>query len=185
MFCAHGDANTRNILIGLTRVDGGPDFRIIDPRGSTDNWDPVYDLAKWLFSVSVWDPALRLGFAIRRNSSEYEVSYRQPIYAGYRSTIQRFPTYFASLTQLEGMFKGDPGWQARLLLTHDMHVLAEAPCRLSDRKPKQGCDGAPSSPEELALGFYLMGTLLINDLAAQLLGPGELNAAHHLELAWE
>jgi hypothetical protein len=185
MFCAHGDANTRNILIGPARVEGAPDFRIIDPRGSTDYWDPVYDLAKWLFSLSVWDPALRLGFALRQNGSAYEVRYRRPMYAGYRSAIERFAPYVASLKQLENMFEGDPEWQARLLLTHDMHVLAEAPCRLSDRKPKQGCDGAPSSPEELALGFYLMGTLFINHLAAQLMGSGELDAAHHLALAWE
>ena len=184
MLCAHGDANTRNILMGLTRVDGAPDFRIIDPRGSTDYWDPVYDLAKCLFSLSVWDPALRLGFTIRQNGSNYDVSYRRPIYAGYVSAIQRFQTYLAGLTQLEDMFKRDPGWQARLLLTHDMHVLSEAPCRLSDRKARQGCDGAPLSPEQLALGFYLMGTLFINDLAAQLMGPGELDAAHHLTLAW-
>ena len=181
-FCAHGDANTRNILMGE-----GTDFRVIDPRGSTDYWDPVYDLAKTLFCLTVWDPALRLGFAIKRRAAaptpHYDVAFRQPLYPGYRAAIRQFLPYLAAHPGLAGMLAGDPGWQARLLLTHDLHVLAEAPCRLSDRKPKQGCDGAPSSPEDLALGFYLLGTLLANELAGQLTGVGELDAERHLSLA--
>lgn len=180
-FCAHGDANTRNILIGE-----GADFRVIDPRGSTDAWDPVYDLAKTLFCLTVWDPALRLGFAIQRSGSamlpHYEVGFRQPLYAGYRIAIQQFLPFIAGQPWLTSLLADDPGWLARLLLTHDMHVLAEAPCRLSDRKPKWGCDGAPSSPEQLALGFYLMGTLLINELAGQLAETGELDGDRHLSL---
>jgi hypothetical protein len=53
---------------------------------------------------------------------------------------------------------------------------------LSDRKPKWGCDGEPSSPEQLALGFYLMGTLLINELAGQLAAAGDLDGDRHLSL---
>lgn len=180
-FCAHGDANTRNILMGK-----GTDFRLIDPRGSTDYWDPVYDLAKTLFCLTVWDPSFRLGFAIKRTGDaalpHYEVGFRQAIYPGYLAAIRGLIPYLASLPNLTAMFANDPGWQARLLLTHDMHVLAEAPCRLSDRKPKWGCDGAPSTPEELALGHYLFGTLLINELAGQLTESGELDAGRHLAL---
>lgn len=178
-FCAHGDANTRNILIGE-----GTDFRVIDPRGSTDAWDPIYDLAKTLFCLTVWDPALRLGFAIQRSGTaalpHYEVGFRQPLYPGYRTAIQRFLPFIAEQPWWTPLLADDPGWRARLLLTHDMHVLAEAPCRLSDRKPKWGCDGAPSSPEQLALGFYLMGTLLINELAEQFAKPDELDDDCHL-----
>lgn len=180
-FCAHGDGNTRNILIGE-----GADFRVIDPRGSTDPWDPVYDLAKTLFCLTVWDPALRLGFAIQRSGHptlpHYEVSFSQPLYPGYRTAIQQFLPFMAAQPWWTALIATDPGWRARLLLTHDMHVLAEAPCRLSDRKPKWGCDGAPSSPEQLALGFYLMGTLLINELAEQLAAPGDLDEDRHLSL---
>ena len=180
-FCAHGDANTRNILIGE-----GADFRAIDPRGSTDAWDPIYDLAKTLFCLTVWDPALRLGFAIQRSGNatlpHYEVGFRQPLYPGYRTAIQQFLPFIAGQLWLTSLLADDFGWRARLLLTHDMHVLAEAPCRLSDRKPKWGCDGAPSSPEQLALGFYLMGTLLINELAGQLAESGDLDDDRHLSL---
>ncbi len=180
-FCAHGDANTRNILMGE-----GADFRVIDPRGSTDPWDPVYDLAKTLFCLTVWDPALRLGFAIQRRGSDtqphYQVDFRQPLYPGYRTAIQQFLPFMAAQPWWTALMATDPGWQSRLLLTHDMHVLAEAPCRLSDRKPKWGCDGEPSSPEQLALGFYLMGTLLINELAGQLAAAGDLDGDRHLSL---
>lgn len=178
MFPAHGDANTRNILV---RRDA--DFRIIDPRGSTDYWDPVYDLAKTLFSLSVWDPALRLGFAIRRpRPGQYEVGFRCPPYEGYRAAIDGFLPYLDGLTELAALFEGDPHWLQRLLLTHDLHVLAEAPCRLSDPKPKWDCRGEESSPAALALGHYLLGTLLINDLAEQLAGGGEPDVDRHLRL---
>ena len=45
----HGDLNTRNILM----TNGN--YRIIDPRGTVDNWDPAYDIAKVLFSLTIWD----------------------------------------------------------------------------------------------------------------------------------
>jgi hypothetical protein len=182
MFPAHGDANTRNILV--RPGSGEPvDFRIIDPRGSTDYWDPVYDLAKALFSLSVWDPALRLGLAIRRSRpGQYEVGFRCPVYEGYRVAIHRFLPYLEKHTELPALFEKDPQWNTRLLLTHDLHVLAEAPCRLSDLKPKWDCRGAESSPATLAVGHYLLGALLVNDLAEQLAGAGELDADRHLRL---
>lgn len=183
MFCAHGDANTRNLLIGAPK-EGNVDFRVIDPRGSTEYWDPVYDIAKSLFSLSVWDLALRLGFHIEGSGATYNVSFRRPFYDGYRSAILRFQSWLDSMPDLNDLFREDRLWRERLVLTHDMHVLAEAPCRLSDRKPKIGGDGRPSSPEELALGFYLVGTLLLNDFAQSLTGGDPLDPADHLSLAW-
>jgi hypothetical protein len=184
MLCAHGDANTRNLLVGRP-VDGAVDFKVIDPRGSCDAWDPVYDLAKALFSLSVWDPALRLGFSVRRDRSRagsFEVGFRRGTYAGYRAAIDGFPAFLSRHDGLGALLAGDEHWRQRLLLTHDMHVLAEAPCRLSDPKPKLDCLGEPSTPEHLALGFLLLGTLLVNDLVEQLVRYGEIDAASHLGL---
>ncbi|MGK4578720.1 hypothetical protein [Kitasatospora sp. HPMI-4] len=182
MLPAHGDANTRNLL--LRELPGaGADFRIIDPRGATEPWDPVYDLAKTLFSLSVWDPGLRLGFAVRRSGRHgYEVGFRQPCYPGYRAAVHRFLPFLRSDEGLSELFRDDPHWPERLLLIHDLHVLAEAPCRLSDPKPKPDLRGVNSTPAELALGHYLLGTLLINDLDARLGHPGELDADRHLAL---
>lgn len=180
---AHGDANTRNVLLSARPGAAAADFRLIDPRGSTEPWDPVYDLAKTLFSLSVWDPALRLGFSVRRSRRYgYRVGFRQPAFPGYRAAIHRFLPHLESCESLSGLFRDDPGWLQRLLLTHDLHVLAEAPCRLSDRKPKPDLRGGDSAPEELALGHYLLGTLLINDLAAQLGRAGHVDAGSHLAL---
>ncbi|MGW4895643.1 hypothetical protein ACWEQL_25770 [Kitasatospora sp. NPDC004240] len=180
---AHGDANTRNVLLAARPGAAPEDFRIIDPRGSTEPWDPVYDLAKTLFSLSVWDPALRLGFAVRGSArTGYEVGFRQPSFPGYRAAIHRFLPHLAAHEGLAELFRDDPHWLRRLLLTHDLHVLSEAPCRLSDRKPKPDLRGRDSSPVELALGHYLLGTLLINDLAGQLDRTREVDATSHLAL---
>jgi len=183
MFPAHGDANIRNTLIGADPSD----FRIIDPRGSTAYWDPVYDLAKTLFSLTVWDPLLRLGPDIRQHSDgdtpHYEIGHRHPLPRGYRCAALGYQSYLDSLPMVNDLFVDDPYWQERLLLTHDLHVLAEAPCRLSDRKPKLDLSGRATPPEELALGHYLWGTLLINDLATRLADPGDLDSHAHLSLA--
>jgi hypothetical protein len=180
MFPAHGDANIRNTLIGTGPID----FRIIDPRGSTAPWDPVYDLAKTLFSLTVWDAALRLGLEINQHGTaepaQYEVVHRHPYYPNYRAAALRYQPYLSSLPIVNELFTNDPYWQERLLLTHDLHVLAEAPCRLSDRKPKPDLSGRKSAPEELALGHYLCGTLLINDLASRLARSDDLDSQAHL-----
>jgi hypothetical protein len=180
MFPAHGDANIRNTLIGT----GPANFRIIDPRGSTSPWDPVYDLAKTVFSLTVWDAALRLGLEINQHGTtdppQYEVVHRHPYYPNYRSAALSYQFYLGSLSMVEELFTDDPYWWERLLLTHDLHVLAEAPCRLSDRKPKPDLSGRMSAPEELALGHYLWGTLLINDLATRLARSDDLDSQTHL-----
>ncbi|MFF8772973.1 hypothetical protein [Kitasatospora sp. NPDC015120] len=179
---AHGDANTRNVLLSARPGAAAEDFRLIDPRGSVEPWDPVYDLAKTLFSLTVWDPALRTGFSVRRTEHGYRVGFRRPVFPGYRAAIHRFLPRLAAHDGLSDLFRDDPGWRDRLLLTHALHVLAEAPCRLSDRKPKPDLRGRDSPPAELALGHYLLGTLLLNDLAARLGRPGGVDAGSHLAL---
>ena len=179
--CAHGDANTRNLLVG-TQCKGAVDFRIIDPRGSTEPWDPVYDLAKILFSLSVWDPALRLGFAVDSDHPGWRVGFGCATYEGYRTAIHAFLPYLEDSEALARVLDDDPHWRTRLVLTHDMHVLAEAPCRLSDPKPKWDWRGEPSTPTKLAIGHYLLGTLLINDFVDQLVHNGDIDADRHLGL---
>ncbi|MFJ4918754.1 hypothetical protein [Streptomyces sp. NPDC088725] len=183
MFPAHGDSNIRNLLFG-TAEGASADVRIIDPRGSTEPWDPVYDLAKILFSLTVWDPMLRLGIRAGCSGADgtYTTAFRRPVYPGYRSAAHHFLDRLDE-TGAGALFPDDPHWKQRLLLTHDLHVLAEAPCRLSDRKPKPDSEGRHSPPEELALGHYLLGTILLNDLAGQWSErPGDLDADRHLAL---
>ncbi|MGW2299085.1 hypothetical protein [Streptomyces violaceorubidus] len=180
---AHGDSNVRNLLFATDgRAD--TDVHLIDPRGSTAPWDPVYDLAKILFSLTVWDPMLRLGIRVDHDPAAggHRAEFRAPVYPGYRSAAHQY------LDRLDGVdtdawFDKDPHWKQRLLFTHALHVLAEAPCRLSDRKPKYDATGRRVTIEELALGHYLMGTVLLNDLAAQWAeGAAELDTHRHLSV---
>jgi len=174
MFPAHGDANTRNVLVG---ADG---FRLIDPRGSTAWWDPVYDLAKTLFSLTVWDPALRLGTHTRRDGDGgWLVGFRRPAYPGYAAAACQFLDRLQAMPALAALLGDDRHWADRLLWTHALHTLAEAPCRLSDRKTRHDPAGLPITPEELALCHYLLGALLLHDLVT---AEGELNAETHLAL---
>ena len=175
MFPAHGDANTRNVLVG---ADG---FRLIDPRGSTAYWDPIYDLAKTLFSLTVWDPALRLGCTTRHTGGGWTVGFRQPVFAGYVAAAGQFIDRLADIPDLMGLLSDDPHWRERLLWTHGLHVLAEAACRLSDPKPKTDATGTPIAREELALCHYLLGALLLTDLARQS-ASGSIDVHDHLSL---
>jgi aminoglycoside phosphotransferase (APT) family kinase protein len=59
----HGDAVLSN-FIWRGPSDGGPEFTAIDPRGTLDAWDPMYDLAKVFFSLSVYDAGVGSGFAV-------------------------------------------------------------------------------------------------------------------------
>jgi hypothetical protein len=174
-FCAHGDANTQNVRVGRRG-----DFRLIDPRGSTEHWDPVSDLARTLVSLTVRDPALRLGFTVEGGPA-YRVSFRRPVWPGYRAAAHGFADHAYRVDTVAGLLAGDPAWRERLLLTHDLHVLAEAPARLADLKPRIDQRGAPISAPSLALGHFLLGTLLLNDLASQLAG-GEVDVDRHLRL---
>lgn len=179
MFPAHGDANTRNILLGEK-----DDFRIIDPRGSTANADPIYDLAKTLFSLTVWDPALRLGCRARPvggGPGHWEVGLRHPLYPGYRLAAHAFLGHLDGLPHLTALMGRDPHWRERLVLSHDLHVLSEAACRLSDPKIRVGPDNEVCTPADLALGHYLFGTLLLND-SVRRLAAGDLDVERHLSL---
>jgi hypothetical protein len=173
MFPAHGDANTRNVLSG---ADG---FRLIDPRGSTAWWDPVYDLAKTLFSLTVWDPALRLGPRAGRDGDGWTAGFREPNYPGYVAAAHRFTERLRAMPGLAALLGDDPHWTDRLLWAHALHTLAEAPCRLSDPKIRRDRAGRPITPQELALCHYLFGTVLLNDLVT---AAGEVDGQAHLAL---
>ncbi|MGV9214397.1 phosphotransferase [Micromonospora sp. RB23] len=177
-FPAHGDANTRNVLV----APDGRDFRLIDPRGSTAPLDPIYDIAKALFSLSVWDPALRRGCVVQSlggTPRSYRAGLRDSAEHPYRDAVLAFVPFLTQLPGTRGLLD-DPGWRTRLLLTHDLHVLSEAACRLSDDKLRRGADGQPITPVELAAYHYLVGALLLDDLVDQLATADEPDAERHL-----
>ncbi|WP_017573158.1 hypothetical protein [Nocardiopsis halotolerans] len=185
-FPAHGDLNTRNVLITGER-DGRPTVRIIDPRGTLQPWDIVYDWGKVLFSLTVWDAGLREGFQIDTagdpSSPEVSVHQRGGLYPGYRTAAQRLVGAIAQHAHLAPLVADDPGWRSRLLLGHGFHLLAEAACRLSDIKKRASSAGdVDLSPIELASGHYLLGVLFLENAVAQLEDRGEIDPVSHLAL---
>lgn len=186
-FPAHGDLNTRNVLI-TSREEGVPAFRIIDPRGSIQNWDAVYDLAKVLFSLTVWDVGLREGFDIHSegdNSGELAVTvaHRGGLYPSYRRAAEKLVGFIEGHAGVREVVKADLRWRDRLLLSHGFHLLAEAACRLSDIKKREGEGSAVElSPIELATGHYLFGVLFLEDAVSRLERHGVIDVREHLAL---
>jgi len=172
----HGDLNTRNILM----TGGG--YRIIDPRGTTDYWDPAYDMAKVLFSLTVWDAGLRRGFDID-SSGEWRVGIRGGPYRGYREAANSLLGRLRTMDAFAELTAKDPGWESRYLLSHAFHLLAEAACRLSDIKKRASeTDAHQISPIELAMGHYLFGVLFLEDAARQLEKEGTIDHGSALGL---
>lgn len=175
----HGDLNTRNILVTdggrLAAGDGG--YRIIDPRGTLDPWDPAYDLAKILFSFTVWDPGLRKGFDMESSEQDgWTVAIRGGNYPSYLAAAHGLLPLMRSLEPFREMTAGDPGWESRYLLGHAFHLLGEAACRLSDIKKRTNeDDDAALSPIDLAQGHYLYGVLFLEDAVRQLEANGAID----------
>jgi Phosphotransferase enzyme family len=172
----HGDLNSRNILM----TAGG--YRVIDPRGTIDYWDPAYDLAKLLFSLTVWDGGLRRGFDID-SSGEWRVAIHGGPYRGYREAAASLLGRLRAMDCFAELTAKDPGWESRYLLSHAFHLLAEAACRLSDIKKRASeTDAHQISPIELAMGHYLFGVLFLEHAARQLEREGMIDHGSALRL---
>jgi Phosphotransferase enzyme family len=176
-FPVHGDLNLGNLLVG----DDG--FVVLDPRGTLAPWDPVYDLAKSLFSLTVFEQALARGFTLRSGrqadgTPSWEVALRAG-HPGYLTAAAGFIPFLESLSFAAELDRDDPDWRRRLLLTHAVHCLAEAACRLSDRKPRAyGPVAGWAACRLLATGLVLVGLLLLEDLVAV---PGDVLPERHFD----
>lgn len=163
----HGDLNLGNLLIrpGLERQEDFG-FTVVDPRGTASHWDPVYDAAKALFSLTLFDAAMSGGFDIsREHGREYAVRLREPVPA-FATAAAEFPGLIASTGFFRALDGTDPLWRRRLLYAHAFHVLAESACRLSDRTYREFPGGTSgwAAHRELAAGLYLCGLLLLDNL---------------------
>jgi hypothetical protein len=167
-FPLHGDLNLGNLLV---RADG---FTVVDPRGTLSPWDSVYDMAKIVFSLTVFESAMAGGFEIARRTAAdgvpfYRLELRHPRPASL-AAASALPAMLDGLPFFRHLDHVDAGWRQRLAFAHALHCLAEAACRLSDRKPL--C--LPGGPQgwaaclELANGLLLTGICVLDDvLAAQ------------------
>jgi hypothetical protein len=182
----HGDSNTRNILVDYTQDWPASQYKLIDPRGTVEHWDPMYDFAKVLFSLSTWDTALRQGFAIEHDQTAdgtpvFNVSYRKGAYAGYVAAVAQFSDFLAKQSAMLSVSGPNNTWFERLWFAHAVHLLAESACRLSDLRPR-AIGGDVVSPVELSTGHFLLGTLFLNDVVETFLEGRDLDLDAHLLL---
>lgn len=165
-FPLHGDFNLGNLLVH----ESG--FTVVDPRGTLSPWDSVYDMAKVMFSLTVYEAAMAGGFRIERLSAadgvpacRLELRHPRPATLAAASAL---PDLLDGLEFFRHLDRVDPGWRQRLAFAHALHCLAEAACRLSDRKPLN----LPGGPQgwaaclELANGLLLTGLCLLDDILA-------------------
>jgi len=165
----HGDLNLRNIVIG---DPPGPPFALVDPRGTLGSWDPVYDLAKVLFSLTVFDDLMEGGARIgRRSDTDFTVAPRGTRHGAWLRLL---------IADLDPMLEeaGITGELAlhQLLLAHATHVLAESACRISDLGQR------PDARRESAAALLLFGLILMADLADAFGAGRPLSATRHLSL---
>jgi hypothetical protein len=132
-FPVHGDLHLGNVL--LRRGSPDPEFTVLDPRGVLTPWDPVYDLAKSLFSLTIFERAITSGLRVARPAGPggYTVSFTDHR-GSYLTAAGRFLAVLAELPYLRHLDQVDPNWRTRLRFAHACHCLAESACRLSDRK---------------------------------------------------
>jgi hypothetical protein len=161
-FPVHGDLNLGNILVCE------PDaFAVLDPRGVLVPWDFVYDLAKMLFSLVGLHNGMRHGFVVERGPGGLTVRLRAGQTPVFEQLAEGFPAFLAGLPALRPLLAADPHWNLRLQASLAMHALAEAPCRLSDPKPRSvGGRHGDEARLELATGLHLMGVVILARLLA-------------------
>ena len=156
-FPVHGDLNLGNLLVRRGFPD--PDFTVLDPRGVLAPWDPVYDFAKSLFSLTIFERAIAAGLRVDRSphSGHYTVGFTDNR-DGYLTAAGRFVPTLEELPYLRHLDRVDPNWRTRLRFAHACHCLAESACRLSDRRRRvfggvRGWDACLL----LAAGLLLLG----------------------------
>ncbi len=171
-FPVHGDLNLGNLLVRRGFPD--PDFTVLDPRGVLAPWDPVYDFAKSLFSLTVFERAVTGGLRVDRSprSGHYTVGFRDDR-DGYLAAAARFVPALEELPYFRHLDQVDPNWRIRLRFAHACHCLAESACRLSDRKPRvfggvRGWDACLL----LATGLLLLGIRHLDEALDEALGEG-------------
>ena len=170
-FPVHGDANLGNFLIQRVPPNNGLvtnlAFKILDPRGTLNFMNASYDFAKMLFSLSIFELAMDHGFEIQHLANRtYKLHLRGGNAKGYSEAAASFLDILESVEAYRNLTHDfTTKWSWGILFAHAVHAIAESACRLSDQKERvQGNRHGFEVCQELALGLYLVGTLLLNDL---------------------
>lgn len=161
-FPVHGDLNADNVFLRRRGAAGDLDFSVLDPRGTVEHWDAMYDMGKLLFSLSGLHAGMSAGFTVHRRAGGVEVDVRFGQTAAFEAAADRFQDFLAGLPAFRRLTEGDPHWRLRLQMSTAMHMLAEVACRFSDSKVRKiGSSSGHGVQQELAVGLYSMGIVTL------------------------
>ncbi|MBU0758324.1 MAG: hypothetical protein KKF44_09720 [Nanoarchaeota archaeon] len=155
IYQTHFDLIPHNILVN---EELPKEFKLIDPRGQEGNLmasDYIYDMAKFKFGFSGFDILKNKRFTVRTikdNEFIFFYDYSRLNKRSFWSELT-FIDYIKTELKDQWITQDDSGWAERLLLAEASHFLSDIPCRMI----KEGDD-------DTMLGFFLKGTILLNDV---------------------
>lgn len=154
-FCFHGDLT----LLNTVYVTSSNTIKLIDPRGHTGTWDPLYDFGKIKFTLSGFGEFILGSQEIMQpKKGGYEVNL-DTIAPASRQLNESLLTMLAESKPFsEGIIEYEPYWRHRIALAEATHFLADIPFRLFTD------DGTWS-----AIASYVLGTLYLNQFYEALL----------------
>lgn len=163
----HGDLGLGNVLL---RAGHPESFTVIGPAGTRAYRDPVYDFAKALFSMTIFDRAMASGLRIWRLSrrGRRPTSYvirSVDAYRHYSQMAVPFVEMLASLPFGAELERIDPHWRVRLAFSQGFHALAEAGRHLASPPPDPQRVGG-RDPATLATGLAGLGIRLLEQAIA-------------------
>ncbi|HEX7962999.1 MAG TPA: hypothetical protein VF466_00250, partial [Candidatus Saccharimonadales bacterium] len=154
-FCFHGDLTLLNTVF-LTETE---EIRLIDPRGSTGNWDPLYDIAKLKFTLSGFGEFI-IGdqpMVTQAKNGEYGIDFSR-----IPPLVRRLHNDFLSLFEQNAHFQQkiarlEPHWKRRIEFAEATHYLADIPFRLFT-----------DSSSWTAVSSYVVGAYYLNQVYEEL-----------------
>ena len=159
--CLHGDLTLLNTVF----LRESHEIRMIDPRGFTGDWDPLYDFGKLKFSLSGFGEfILNPTPVVTKVEQGFEMDLTllpasaRAINDEFLDLVGECPGFNALITDAE------PHWRYRILLAEATHYLADIPFRLYT-------DETPFA----TISNYVIGTYYLNQLYQELCRCAEAN----------
>lgn len=186
----HGDAVLSNFIWHPARRPGA-EFTAIDPRGTLEPWDPVYDFAKMLFSLCIYDLGMAAGFAIEvGEASNGELGVSLGLRRRSRNYYDRAAEYLQLLESAPSFGRlplaREARWRERVLYANAMHCLAFAACRVAGARARRGAEdpGLIFAARESVAGFYLAGVAFLGLLLDAARANVEVTMPEYLNVLW-
>ncbi len=147
-FCFHGDLTFLNTVY----LQQSNEIRLIDPRGYTGAWDPLYDFGKLKFTLSGFGEFI-IGSQdmVKKDQDGYVIDFGCVAPSAQKLNDKMLDMLADSELFNEKIIKHEPHWRQRIALAEATHYLADIPFRLFTD------DGTWS-----AIASYVVGTYYLN-----------------------